>query len=80
VWPGPELSADILAAYRPEVAEAATYAIEDHPYLLLPNMRELFDAFRKEVRALDPCVTQEFLKLYVACKAETNFVDVVPQV
>jgi uncharacterized protein with ParB-like and HNH nuclease domain len=54
VWPGPELSADILAAYRPEVAEAATYAIEDHPFLLLPNMRELFDAFRKEVRALDP--------------------------
>ena len=29
--------------------------------------------------ALDPCVTEEFLKLYVAYKAETNFVDVVPQ-
>ena len=29
--------------------------------------------------ALDPCVTEEFLKLYVAFKAETNFVDVVPQ-
>ena len=28
---------------------------------------------------LDPCVNQEFLKLYVAYKAETNFVDVVPQ-
>jgi predicted transport protein len=28
---------------------------------------------------LDPCVTEEFLKLYVAYKAETNFVDVVPQ-
>ncbi|MBE0411467.1 MAG: hypothetical protein IBX69_17220, partial [Anaerolineales bacterium] len=27
----------------------------------------------------DPCVTEEFLKLYVAFKAETNFVDVVPQ-
>tara|TARA_R100000935_G_C2814916_1_gene156822 strand:- start:1106 stop:1420 length:315 start_codon:yes stop_codon:yes gene_type:complete len=36
-------------------------------------------AFRKEVTALDPCVTEEFLKLYVAYKAETNFVDVVPQ-
>ena len=42
-------------------------------------MRELFEAFRKEVLALDPCVTEEFLKLYVAYKAETNFVDVVPQ-
>ena len=28
---------------------------------------------------MDPCVTEEYLKLYVAYKAETNFVDVVPQ-
>ena len=43
-------------------------------------MVELVDeAFRKEVLALDPCVSEEFLKLYVAYKAETNFVDVVPQ-
>ena len=42
-------------------------------------MRELFAAFRKQVLALDPCVTEEFLKLYVAYKAETNFVDVIPQ-
>ena len=42
-------------------------------------MRPLFEAFRKEVLALDPCVSEEFLKLYVAFKAETNFVDVVPQ-
>jgi len=42
-------------------------------------MRQVFEAFRKEVLALAPCVTEEFLKLYVAYKAETNFVDVVPQ-
>ncbi len=42
-------------------------------------MRPLFEVFRREVLALDPCVTEEFLKLYVAYKAETNFVDVVPQ-
>jgi len=42
-------------------------------------MRDLFEAFRKEVLALDPNVTEEFLKLYVAYKAETNFADVVPQ-
>ena len=29
--------------------------------------------------AIDPCVAEEFLKLYIAYKAETNFVDVVPQ-
>ena len=39
----------------------------------------MFEAFRKEVLALDPCVSEEFMKLYVAYRAETNFVDVVPQ-
>jgi predicted transport protein len=31
------------------------------------------------VLALDPCITEEFRKLYVAYKAETNFVDIEPQ-
>ncbi len=82
VWAAPKLAADIVAAYRPKPdrAERTTvYTIEDHPNLLATTMRPLFEAFRKEVIALDPCVTEEFLKLYVAYKAETNFVDVVPQ-
>ena len=79
VWPAPKIPPDVLAAYRPAAGEVATYSIDDHPYLLTANMRELFEIFRKEVLALDPCVTEEFLKLYVAYKAETNFVDVVPQ-
>lgn len=80
VWTAPKLDPEILAAYRPaKRADTGGYSIADHPNLLLPEMRELFEAFRKEVLALDPCVTEEFLKLYVAYKAETNFVDVVPQ-
>ena len=55
------------------------YTINDHPYLTVNSMRAVFEAFRAQVLALDPCVTEEFLKLYVAYKAETNFVDVVPQ-
>jgi predicted transport protein len=78
VWPAAELPPETLAAYRPMTSEIATYSIDDHPHLLKTNMRELFEAFRKEVRALDPCVGEEFLKLYVAYKAETNFVDVIP--
>jgi predicted transport protein len=79
VWPAPELPSEILAAYRPKASETATYSIDDHPHLLRASMRDLFEAFRKEVLALDPCVGEEFLKLYVAYKAETNFVDVIPQ-
>lgn len=79
VWNAPSLAADFLDAYKPKATPAAGYTIEDHPHLLAGPMRELFEAFRKQVLALDPCVTEEFLKLYVAYKAETNFVDVVPQ-
>jgi uncharacterized protein with ParB-like and HNH nuclease domain/predicted transport protein len=79
VWRAPILSPVILAAYSRRVAAPSTYSIEDHPHLLTPTIRPLFEALRKEVLALDPCVGEEFLKLYVAYKAETNFVDVIPQ-
>lgn len=57
-----------------------TYGIDDHKQLADGSpSRLLFDALRKRLLALDPCVSEEFLKLYVAYKAETNFVDIVPQ-
>ena len=79
VWSAPVLPRDILDAYRPKADAVTEYTIDDHPHLLTPSMRPVFEAFRKAVLALDPCVSEEFLKLYVAYKAETNFVDVVPQ-
>ncbi len=79
VWAGPHLEAEVLVAYQPKKETMAAYSLKDHPKLLLPEMAPVFDAFRKVVLGLDPCVTEEFLKLYVAYKAETNFVDVIPQ-
>ena len=55
------------------------YGLKDHPHLASGPLSEVFEALRKEVLALDPCVTEEFFKTVVAYKAETNFVDVVPQ-
>lgn len=78
VWGVPSLEASILEAYKPS-AVVSGYTIDDHHHLAPGPIRELFEVFRKEVLALDPCVSEEFLKLYVAYKAETNFVDVVPQ-
>lgn len=78
VWHMPELETSILSAYKP-VTPISGYTIADHHHLASGPVRELFEEFRKEVLALDPCVNEEFLKLYVAYKAETNFVDVVPQ-
>lgn len=82
VWAAPVLDGAVLDAYRPAAGKGAPqqYSIDDHPHLAAGPMRELFEALRKAVLELDACVTEEFLKLYVAYKAETNFVDVVPQV
>ena len=81
VWKGPTLSVDVLSTYRVKEEESRlAYTIADHRHLQENSlMLELFEEFRKEVLALDPCVSEEFLKHYVAYKAETNFVDVVPQ-
>ena len=80
VWAMPSLHAEVLESYRPRGEKAAGYTIDDHTQLAAgSSMRDLFEILRKDVLALDPCVTEEFLKLYVAYKAETNFVDVVPQ-
>lgn len=79
VWTAPHLPQAILDAYRQKSGSATAYTIDDHPHLLNAPMGELFEAFRKAVLALDPCVNEEILKLYVAYKAETNFVDVVSQ-
>lgn len=80
VWPAPALSANVLDDYRKPSPANAAYDLSNHPQLAAGSpMRAMYDALRKEVMALDPGVTEEVLKLYIAFKAETNFVDVVPQ-
>ena len=76
IWKGPSLSADVLQMYSLNGAgEPKAYTIQDHPNLQEGALtRHLFEAFRSEVLAIDSCVSEEFLKLYVAYKAETNFV------
>lgn len=78
VWDAPRLAPQVLASYRPKIQPGA-YGLEDHSYLSGGPVRDLFEAFRAEAKALDPCVNEEFFKTCIAYKAETNFVDVVPQ-
>lgn len=80
VWPLPALPDETLLTYRPTARKPGTYTLDSHPYLAADQpMRPLFEVLRKEILSLDPNVTEEVLKLYIAYKAETNFVDVVPQ-
>lgn len=79
IWKFPELERSILETYKAPKISNSNYTIDDHPNLLKSQNKKLFEEFRKEVLSLDSNVTEEFLKLYIAYKAETNFVDIVPQ-
>lgn len=80
VWRAPQLAADVLDNYRLANAQPVQVrGLGDHPHLVNGAMSELFAALRLSILALDVCVREEFLQLYVAYKAETNFVDIVPQ-
>lgn len=77
VWAAPSLDPAVVDLYRPSPAGAA-YSLDDHPYLAGP-IRGLFYELRKRILNIDSSVTEHVLKLYVAYKTQTNFVDVVPQ-
>lgn len=79
VWPMVEVAPEVMQKYQEKAAEAQRYSINDHAHLSSGITRELFDAYRTELLALDECVREEFLKLYIAFKAETNFADIIPQ-
>ncbi|MCG2687460.1 DUF262 domain-containing protein [Candidatus Parcubacteria bacterium] len=78
VWPTSSVDPSVLEEYKPKKVTNQG-SIEDYHHLENESIRKLFEAFRKQVLALDACVTESFLMSYIAYKAETNFVDVVPQ-
>jgi uncharacterized protein with ParB-like and HNH nuclease domain/predicted transport protein len=82
VWRQPVVDAAVLDAYRPRRdGVGSSYSLADHPQLALgKKSRALFDALRPQLLGLDATMTEDVLKLYIAFKAETNVVDVVPQV
>jgi len=81
-WNCPELDKEVLDKYKTTEKEKTekTYTIEDHPYLAEGEaMRLFFEELRKRILNLDSSVKEDILKLYIAYKTTTNFVDIVPQ-
>lgn len=80
VWKEPNLPADILNQYKEpeEIIEHSQYSIEQYEHLR-GDILELYRQLEKRILNLDATVRVEFKKLYIAFKAQTNFVDVVPQ-
>ncbi|WP_243317705.1 GmrSD restriction endonuclease domain-containing protein [Geothrix paludis] len=80
VWTAPVLDESTIAMLTRKVASTSTpYSIDDHPHVATGAMKGLFQMLRQAILSLDACVNEEFLKLYIAYKAETNFVDIIPQ-
>ncbi len=77
VWPYNPLPEEVLAKYKEEETKITpVYTIENFPYLQ-GDMLELFNALRRRILNLDASVREEYKKLYIAYKAETNFVDII---
>ena len=78
VWTSPNLSAEVFASYEAKESEG-TYDINQYFQFESAPILELYHALAKEIMAFDPCVSREYLKIYIAFKAESNFVTVIPR-
>ena len=79
VWKYPSLDQNIIEQYRKKEKPSTEYSIDSYKYLHETKIRNLFEKLRNEILSLDPEITEEYLKLYIAYKLETNIIDVVPQ-
>lgn len=82
IWPYVSITKEEIAKFKPKKnvrSELKSFSVNDYEFLTRKHVRELFDALQSEVLAIDSDVSETFLKYYIAYKAETNFVDVIPK-
>ncbi|MGL2446719.1 GmrSD restriction endonuclease domain-containing protein [Helicobacter pylori] len=92
IWTYPKLDLETLEEYKPkkekkEKKEKEEYKLKKEKkaydlssYNFGPDSRELFDTLRKEIKALDERVTENFNQKYIAYKFfKINFVNIVVQ-
>ncbi|MBX7490381.1 DUF262 and DUF1524 domain-containing protein [Helicobacter turcicus] len=77
IWLYPKVDKEILENYKPK-KEKQTYTLRDHKPLQSGKTKELFEALRREIFALDENIEEEILKRYIAYKLDTNFVNIIP--
>ncbi len=90
IWTYPKLDAETLEKYKPkkdkkEKKEKEEYKLKKEKkaydlssYNFGPDSRELFDILRKEIKALDERVTENFMKHYITYKHGTIFASIGP--
>ncbi len=90
IWTYPKLDAETLEKYKPkkekkEKKEKEEYKLKKEKkvydlssYKFSPHSRELFDTLRKEIKALDERITENFMKHYITYKHGTIFASIGP--
>ncbi|WP_033744251.1 DUF262 and DUF1524 domain-containing protein [Helicobacter pylori] len=90
IWTYSKLDLETLEEYKPkkekkEKKEKEEYKLKKEKkvydlssYKFSPHSMELFDILRKEIKALDERVTENFMKHYITYKHDTIFASVVP--
>ncbi|GAA8819422.1 DUF262 and DUF1524 domain-containing protein [Helicobacter pylori] len=76
IWTYPKLDAETLEKYKPK-KEKKVYDLNS--YKFGSHSRELFDILRKEIKALDEKIVENFNQDYISYKFSKNFVDIVVQ-
>ena len=80
VWPLPCLADEVLARYRKRAGRDGGPGWARHPQVLPGGpMHDLFEAVRGAILEIDPMITESPFTHYIAYKARTNVVDIVPQ-
>ncbi|GAA7635506.1 hypothetical protein ckin5_12980 [Helicobacter pylori] len=75
IWTYPKLDLETLEEYKSKKAKKV-YDLSS--YKFSSYSRELFDTLRKEIKALDERVTENFMKHYITYKHGTIFASIVP--
>jgi uncharacterized protein with ParB-like and HNH nuclease domain/predicted transport protein len=81
IWSYPSVSEEILDRYREDAAveNESIYSLDDYEYIQ-GEVLTLYELLKERIIAIDPeNIQEEYKKLYIAFKTNTNFVDIVPQ-
>lgn len=81
VWSYPAINESTLESYRnkkTQKKEVFEYSLDSYEYLK-GDMLNLFKQLEVLIKVMDPSISEENKKLYIAFKKDSNFVDVVPQ-
>ena len=79
VWARPDLPDKTLKAYKAgSKTSRETLPGDGHPVFVGPAL-EMFESFRKKVLEIDECITEKTLERSVVYRAETDFMEVLPE-